>query len=244
MLARLILALTLLGPPALARAGDAAERDIFGFSNDGRYFAFEQYGIQDGSGFPYSEIFLIDLDSDSWVEGTPVRIRLEDENQSLQAARNQARATARPLLDRAQIVNNARIFASNVLYETVTDPRRMSFRTFYTSFGHLELVESDDAEISLVLEEIVLPAPKDCPAGDTPLSGFLLKAKHGTGAFEEIYRDSAIPAARRCPLKYSLSDAVSLITADGRIQRLVVLVNIFSYGFEGPDRRFIAVPLQ
>ena len=244
MLVRLILAIALITRASLACAGDAAERAILGFSPDGRYFAFEQYGVQDGSGFPYSEIFLIDLNADSWVEGTPVRVRLEDESQSLEAARRQARAAAQPFLDKVRVTDNARILASNVLYERIEDPRRMSFRTFYTSFGHLEPGEADDAEITLMLEEIVLPAPKDCPAGDTPLAGFVLKAKHGAGSFEEVYRDREIPAARRCPLKYSLSDAVSLLAADGRIQRLVAIINVFSYGFEGPDRRFVAVPLQ
>jgi predicted secreted protein len=244
MLIRLILAFALLAHCPLARAGDAAEREIIGFSPDGRYFAFEQYGVQDGSGFPYSEIFLIDLNDDAWVEGTPVRIRLEDESQSLGAARRQALATAQPFLTKARVTDNARIFASNVLYERIADPRLMSFRTFYTSFGHLEPGEADDAEISLMLEEIVLPAPKDCPAGDTPLAGFVLKAKHGSGAFEEVYRDREIPASRRCPLKYSLSDAVSLLAGDGGIQRIVVMINVFSYGFEGPDRRFVAVNLQ
>jgi predicted secreted protein len=244
MLARLIIAIALLAQAPLARAGDAAERDILGFAPDGRYFAFEQYGIQDGSGFPYSEIFLIDLTSDSWVDGTPVRIRLEDESQPLQTARRQALAAAQPFLDKARITDNARILASNVLYQASGDPRLMTFHTFYTSFGHLEPAESDEAEISLLLEEIVLPAPKDCPAGDTPLAGFVLKAKHGADRFEEVYRDKEIPASRGCPLKYSLSDAVSFAAADGKIQRLVVLVNVFAYGFEGPDRRFVAVPLQ
>jgi predicted secreted protein len=244
MLVRLILAIALIAHAPPARAGDAAERTILGFSPDGRYFAFEQYGIQDGSGFPYSEIFLIDLNTDSWVEGTPVRIRLEDDSQSLETARRQALVAARSFLDKARVTDNARILASNVLYETVDDPRRMSFRTFYAPFGHLEPGETDDAQFSLLLEEFVLPAPKDCPAGDTPLAGFVLKAKHGSGAFEEIYRDREIPASRRCPLKYSLSDAVCLPAADGGIQRLVVLVNVFAYGFEGPDRRFVAVPLQ
>jgi predicted secreted protein len=244
MLARLLIAIAVFAHAQLARAGDAAERDILGFSPDGRYFAFEQYGIQDGSGFPYSEIFLIDLSSDSWADGTPVRIRLDDESQPLQAARRQALATAQPYLDKARITDNARILASNVVYQSTGDPRQMNFRTFYTSFGHLEPVESDGAEIGLLLEEIVLPAPKDCPVGDTPLAGFVLNAKHGSDPFEEVYRDREIPASRRCPLKYSLSDAVSFAGADGRIQRLVVLVNVFAYGFEGPDRRFVAVPLQ
>jgi predicted secreted protein len=63
----------------IARAGDAATRDIIGFSPDGRYFAFEQHGIQDGSGFPYAEIFVIDAAEDRWVPGTPIRKRADDE---------------------------------------------------------------------------------------------------------------------------------------------------------------------
>src|SRR5215208_7189723 len=244
MLVRLILAVAFLAHASPVHAGDAAERDILGFSPDGRYFAFEQYGMQDGSGFPYSEIFLIDLSDDTWVEGTPVRVRLENESQSLEAARRQALAAAQPFLAKARVTDNAHIFASNVLYQRIENPRRMSFRTFYAPFGHLEPSESDDAEITLMLEEIVLPAPKDCPAGDTPLAGFVLKAKHGSGSFEDVYRDREIPSSRRCPLKYSLSDAVSLLAADGRIQRLVVMISVFSYGFEGPDRRFVAIAVQ
>ena len=46
---------------APALAGDAAQFDPIGFSEDGRYFAYEEYGIQDGSGFPYATIYLVDL---------------------------------------------------------------------------------------------------------------------------------------------------------------------------------------
>ncbi|MBZ9963064.1 DUF2259 domain-containing protein [Mesorhizobium sp. B292B1B] len=35
-----------------ARAGDVAELEILGFTKDGGVFAFEEYGVQDGSGFP------------------------------------------------------------------------------------------------------------------------------------------------------------------------------------------------
>ncbi|HEY7765546.1 MAG TPA: DUF2259 domain-containing protein, partial [Aestuariivirgaceae bacterium] len=101
----------LTAPPAFA--ADAAERDILGFSPDGRYFAFEQYGVQDGSGFPYSEIFIIDLEEDRWLEGTPVRIRLDDETQSLGKARAEASGKAREYLLSARIEDNARVLASN-----------------------------------------------------------------------------------------------------------------------------------
>ena len=47
-----------------AQAGDFAKREIHGFSVDGGLFAFEEYGVQDGSGFPYSNIYVIDTATD------------------------------------------------------------------------------------------------------------------------------------------------------------------------------------
>ena len=40
-----------------ASAGDTATPQVLGFSADGKVFAFEEYGIQDGSGFPYANRF-------------------------------------------------------------------------------------------------------------------------------------------------------------------------------------------
>jgi predicted secreted protein len=226
-------------------AADAAERKILGFSSDGRYFAFEQFGVQDGSGFPYSEIYIVDLVSDGWLEGTPIRVRLDDETKRLESARRKAMDSAAPYLKKAGIADNARVLAGNPVNQQASDARKLIFRSYYSTFGHLEPFEPEDEHVfSLMLEEIVLPTPEGCPIGDTPFAGFVLKAKRGGKALEEVHRDSKIPASRVCPLKYSLSDAVALVGVNGQIQEMVVLVNVFSLGFEGADRRFIAVPLR
>jgi predicted secreted protein len=226
-------------------AADAAEREILGFSPDGHYFAFEQYGVQDGSGFPYSEIFIIDLDNDRWLEGTPIRVRLEDETQDLGKARHKALTEAGKFLKQNHIENTGRVLASNPVTQKTESAQRLVFRSYYTSLGHLEPIDdSDEDVISLVVEDVVLPTPEGCPIGDTPLAGFVLKIKRGAETFREVHRDKSIPPSRGCPLKYSLSDAVAYASADGRIQKLVALVNVFSFGFEGADRRFIAVPIQ
>jgi predicted secreted protein len=52
------------------RAGDVAELAILGFSQSGGIFAFEEYGVQDGSGFPYANRYYIDTATDSYVKGT------------------------------------------------------------------------------------------------------------------------------------------------------------------------------
>ena len=77
---RWLLALPLLGVldgPGLA--ADGAQSRAIGFSPDGKYFAFEQYGVQDGSGFEYADIFVIELASDTWVKGTPVKVMDREE---------------------------------------------------------------------------------------------------------------------------------------------------------------------
>jgi predicted secreted protein len=228
-----------------AFAADAAERKILGFSPDGRYFAFEQFGVQDGSGFPYSEIYIVDLASDGWLDGTPIRVRFDDETKRLESARRKAMDGAAPYLKKVGIEDNAQVLAGNPVNQQTSDARKLIFRSYYSTFGHLEPVEPEDEHVvSLVLEETVLPTPEGCPIGDTPFAGFVLKVKRGGEAFEEVHRDNKIPASRQCPLKYSLSDAVALVGGNGQIQRMVVLVNVFSYGFEGADRRFIAVPLK
>ena len=62
-----------LGLAVPALAGDRALLDIVGYSSDDRFLVFEEFGIQDGSGFAYSSIYAVDLIEDSWVVGTPER---------------------------------------------------------------------------------------------------------------------------------------------------------------------------
>src|SRR5205823_1899382 len=52
---------------------------IMGSSRDGRFSPSEQYGVQDGSGFPYPEIFVANVNANKWVK---VPRRLYDEPRS------------------------------------------------------------------------------------------------------------------------------------------------------------------
>ena len=243
---RLALAAALLflaSSPVLA--ADAAERDILGFSRDGTQFAFEQFGVQDGSGFPYSEVFVIDIDKDAWLPGTPVRAFLEDETRSLADARGEAKRKAEPILATMGIVDAGTLLASASAYQAVAEPRQMTFRTFYQSGGNTEPIEDGDEGVAtIVLEEIVLPSPRGCPVSDTPLVGFVLRMRSSGSDLRDVHRDAEIPTSRGCPLRYALSDVVAYSAPSGNRLRLVALVSVYSYGFEGMDRRFLAVPIQ
>ncbi|MEO0496896.1 MAG: DUF2259 domain-containing protein [Pseudomonadota bacterium] len=75
-------------------AADTAQLTVRGFSPDGSTFTFEERGVQDGSGFAYANIFVVDVERDAYVPGSPVRVRLDEDGSSPWAAIAQARSDA------------------------------------------------------------------------------------------------------------------------------------------------------
>lgn len=86
-----------------AKAGDVAEMRPIGFSPDGRFFAFEQFGEQDGSGFAYAEIQVIDTQTDTYVEGTLVSVLIRREEASIGEARRESHDKAKRILEERMI---------------------------------------------------------------------------------------------------------------------------------------------
>ncbi|MHB1110638.1 MAG: DUF2259 domain-containing protein, partial [Devosia sp.] len=109
--ARLALLGALLATPAVA--GDRALIDFIGYSPDGRYFSFEEFGVQDGSGFPYSNIYVVDLPADKWVSGSPFRAQLEDEEATLADVRKEAAEMAKPTIGQLGITEPVDLVAIN-----------------------------------------------------------------------------------------------------------------------------------
>lgn len=64
LLCAAILVLAFLAP---ACAGDVAQFANLGFSADGRYFLFGQYGILQGSSLPYADLFFVDVPRNDFV---------------------------------------------------------------------------------------------------------------------------------------------------------------------------------
>jgi len=58
-----------LGLACTLWAGDVATFMDLGFSADGRYYAFGQYGIESGTLKPWADIFLIDVPKNNFVSG-------------------------------------------------------------------------------------------------------------------------------------------------------------------------------
>ena len=239
----LTLLVVLILSSARALAADGAAFNAIGYSPDSRYFAFEQYGVQDGSGFPYWDVFVIDLKSNEWVKGSPYRALLESETAKISAARDQARAAAAPALTDLAITEPAELIAANPATEAVPERERIIFDRWYESLGARSGEKSQlGVRFELSVEKLPLPRPTKCPEGDGDSFGVRVNLKDlQTNTSRVIFEDKSIPDSRNCPLAY---DVAAVIAQSGMpvTDRMVALIGVYARGFEGANHRFIAVP--
>jgi predicted secreted protein len=217
-----------------AAAGDRALIGYLGFSEDGRYFAFEEFGVQDGSGFPYTNLYVIDLPADAWVSGSPYRVTIEDESGDVEDARHMALERAKAKLDDLAISVAAHPIAVNGDGEDIGDGHSLVFGD--PGFG-LEPIQNPR---ELTLEPIPLKSNLDCSIIEDEVYGFTL-----TLDGKQVYADKGpLPASRGCALDYRIYAVVR--PAEwffGGTPRTVAIISSYPFGFEGPDRRFLAVPI-
>ncbi|MBL4758286.1 MAG: DUF2259 domain-containing protein [Rhizobiales bacterium] len=214
-----------------ANAGDQAERRIIGFSENGAYFAFEQFGVQDGSGFPYSDIFILNIANDSWAGGSPFRTRLDDETQGLNEARTITAGKAAAAISSLGIHDAGILLASNPITEIGADAHHVAFRP----------TNQIGAEWQLDINQFSLPVA-GCSGFDQDIRGFaLFLTMDENQEPKNLHQDHSIPSSRHCPLNYGISDVI-LHGDYNAPNQLIVLVRVMSVGFEGPDLRFIAIP--
>lgn len=222
--------------PLAAHAGDTAELNILGFTADGSVFAFEEYGIQDGSGFPYANRFYIDTATDSFVQGSPVRVRIDDENATLARARQQARSGGEAIVSDDELAANRGTLAGfNPVTELSADPQRIAVNP-------RTVVPPVDEPVEFRIEDIYIGEVGRCD-GLGEIKGYRLTrigVQPGQAA-EMLHEDSSIPSSRGCPLGYRIG-AVQTFFPDGGDPVFAVLIAVRSFGFEGPDHRWIAVP--
>lgn len=227
----------------LAQAGDRAGIDFIGFSEDGAYFAYEEFGIQDGSGFAYANLHVIELASGVEAKGMPVEIRVEDEGATIAGVRARALEQARPLLDQLAIGHPADILALKGDGALDIDDQTLRFgRPGHGMSAPDQIYEVSLSDVSQGIE------PPECAAwGERHAWGFALDLSVDGNA-REVYRDTAIAESRGCPQAYRLYAVVMPFDdlaafAPELTEVMIAIVSVYSMGFEGPDRRFVAVPL-
>lgn len=192
--------------------------------------------MQDGSGFAYSNYYFIDTVEDKYLPGTPIRVRV-DEEMSVKKIRQMAREKAAPLIDKYALDDSPGvILAYNPVSEYDSNPHVVRY------FGNL----SNPPRLgsyTLKLTEKEFPAPEECVNMIGVLTGFSLSftEQDSQAVNKPLYADQSVPKSRNCPNSYRIG---AIIGNSEIVAPQIAMVLVASYGFEGNDERWLAIPLN
>ncbi|SIQ95052.1 Predicted secreted protein [Rhizobium sp. RU33A] len=221
-----------------ASAGDVAEMRPLGFSPDGKFFAFEQFGEQDGSGFAYAEIQVIDTETDQYVPGTPVSVLIRREEASIGEARRESLKQAKAILDERKIGDDPGYLVAlapiGELAGKVDELRYQAVPSFYVSEGVYRVS----------LEQFEAKGEDLCASMNVNVHGFALSVADDAKpeVRREVYRDKSIPKSRNCPSAYAVGGVVTPGYRSNGPH--IIMVQVASLGFEGNNLRWLAVPVK
>lgn len=216
-------------------AGDYATLHVIGFSNDGRYLAFEEYGTQDGSGFPYSNYYFVDTARNSYA-ASRVTVTIEKETATETAARKRASSLAAKKLKQFGIVrgNVGKLVVSHMMTDLTFDSvgeKPSKVVKFAEEIG--SMYRRGDFELALTQTPV---KTKDCEVFEDETKLLELKlANNEDDTSKFLQKDTVLPESRGCAMDYRLQDVYLYKDL------IAVFVGVFTRGFEGPDMRFMAV---
>jgi predicted secreted protein len=233
------MALALCIATSPAAAGDRALIDFIGYSQDERYLAIEEYGVNDGTETAFSNIYIVDLTNGDFAGGSPFRTEAgEDEQQPLTEIRGQTAKAAKSAL--ASLTIDSPVDIDVLVGDGELGPAT-EMRFGLPVYGVAPATTRGDYILSL--KTFDLPESATCEGSvGTARQGFILSIA-GDGPIRELHRDpeTGLPAWRECPVGYRLYAVVT--PHEGGLSGAAAIVGSYPFGFEGPSRRFVVVPI-
>jgi predicted secreted protein len=203
----------LLAAAASAHAGDTSQLEFLGFSPDLRYCGFEVHGVLDGSGFPYSTVYLVDVDANDYAAAPFAFVGRDGETE--EEVRDKAAGLARSLKEKLGVDGSN----TGTLVEA-------------GSAGRLRLdLSGGGAKASLRLTE--RPTDKTSDEG-LEEKMFELDLLAG-GKTVVLQKDRTLPKGRSGAYRYSIARAY---VNGGKV---AAFLEYERPGFEGPDVRQMIV---
>jgi hypothetical protein len=187
--------------------------NVIGYSGVGCYFAFEQYGVQDGSGFAHADIFVTNLAGNTWVKGSPFQIGAKSKEPTAPAICKQVAAAAAKILEERDITGPADILVSNPVMEILADRKSVVFDAVYHGFAGRPAPFGMPAEGRYDLKLITLhfAAGNGCPTEDGKVAGYALLIRNTfASAFSRAYRVKSAPTSRLYSIDYEIEAIASV----------------------------------
>ncbi|RME01100.1 MAG: DUF2259 domain-containing protein [Deltaproteobacteria bacterium] len=210
----------------LLHAGDVARFEVIGFSHDGRYLAYEEYGVHAGSGLPYATIAFVDVGRNA-PAAPPIALAGDPEHATIAKARALVRKRARATLEALGIV--AGEVGERVICHPLTDLDADPHTVRFTPFPS----PTPAAIYRLHLETREVPGK--CPDGGEGKAFTLTLETAAQGKRQILHEAKSIPEGGPCPTGYRIA-AVVLYR-----EWIVVFLARFLPGFEGKDVRYLVV---
>ena len=208
---RLLIAVCLaLFVAPISHAADAAHLDLIGFSKNGAFVAFTQFGVRDPSGFPYVYTSFVAIKTNR------LEAELRGEISVDGATTDQVRAKMRAQV--AVAMKKYGIIAGNQGRFIGVTPMRINT----TNSEFFALGSTYGLDIS------TKPAANTNEMCADPPQLLIVELTVG-GQTRDLQRDTRLPTSRRCAFDYDLRSAHLY----GR--SLAVFVSYMTPGYEGPD---------
>ena len=256
-IAAVIFAAGLASTPA--QAFDILALKVLGFSSDGRYFAFMQYGPQWDAGKLFAETYVIDASTDRYVSGVPVRV---SNDMKEDADSDKIEPEIRAFLDgvgkrTTSLIGQHKIGKPGAVLASVADVRVGDYEHTADKppppSGATELTAKHPqlGELKFKLEAKQFPWPRSSRLYEGKKAPTCAKEVEGQGAafrltLERSGRsivlqdDKTVPASRNCVSEYGIAEVHAFDRPDGKVT-LAVILGMKARGFEGSDRLFLAV---
>lgn len=200
-----------------AYAGDKAEFITVGWSYDYAYYAFAQYGEQDGSGFPYAELYIVDVEKNMFVSGGVIKETWEDEDDPEASGLN----VLITMMDKTDSLRKALGIDTRIL-------GKVTFQLSQTSTDTAKWVGPNGDEFEAVCSQRQIGSLQEF---DVKAAFDLKICVNGT-----VVRRVGDPnRMRQGVIRY----AIDRVLCDPEGQSIVVVMRKEELGFEGPSMRYM-----
>lgn len=238
-----LIAAAVLSLSSLCFAGDAAKLTHIGFSSDGKSYAFMESGIQDGSGFAYAEIKFLDVVSNKYsAPAVSAMTKEEDTISNLLDIELEAIKKADATLKSLKI--SPYIKGDVVLSRKLTDLDAGKLKEVNFSNGPIIAgLMAPKYKLKLTQSSVKVGTDAACIVEGEAKKLKLELVNVQTKKATVLQEDKKLPSSRGCAHNYAIEDVV-VINPDQMSElasNVVVLVRIYSYGFEGEDVRYMAI---
>jgi predicted secreted protein len=235
---RLVAAVLIASMALPAVAADRAMLEVIGYSEDQKLFAYEEYGVIDASGAPYSHLHVIAVPDGAEAAGSPF-IAEGEEGDQLSAMRAKTQEAAAALIETQKI-------------DVPADPvvlvgDGMSLEAgdaVHFGLPGTGMLGQHYGNYTITLRRIDLPSDDPfCAQVDLGQTTGYAVTVADENRSEEIYADAgSLDKTRRCPIHQRLY-AVYVRYGESLLGSGVLMVSEYTLGWEGADRRFVALPI-